>query len=76
MAKKDTIYALIRRGIEDRVARKLANYYTLSSLKKASAASRRTGCSLRRRRPGARRPRPCRSAARRPGRRGGRWSCR
>lgn len=36
MAKKDTIYALIRRGIEDRVARKLANYYTLSSLKKAT----------------------------------------
>lgn len=36
MAKKDTMQALIRRGIDEKMADELANHFTLSTLKKAS----------------------------------------
>ncbi|KAA0003910.1 MAG: DNA-directed RNA polymerase subunit A'' [Thermoplasmata archaeon] len=36
MAKKDTAMALVKRGISQKTAQKLSQYFTLSSLKKAS----------------------------------------
>ncbi len=36
MAKKDTAMAMVRRGISEKTAQKLAQYFTLSSLKKAT----------------------------------------
>jgi len=36
MAKKDTAMALMRRGLPEKTAQKIANYFTISSLKKAS----------------------------------------
>lgn len=36
MAKKDTAMAMVRRGISDKTAQKLAQYFTLPSLKKAT----------------------------------------
>ena len=36
MAKKDTAMALMRRGLPEKTAQKIANYFTIPSLKKAS----------------------------------------